>query len=90
MEYIPINKLPRKNRPCLMELPPYCRSTNRKIALERSAVPVKLEVSDPSKLLQFVESLKDNNSKSLEKKINKYVSRLLNNIFGDILSFTLL
>ncbi|GJQ69872.1 hypothetical protein Trydic_g22418 [Trypoxylus dichotomus] len=75
MEYTPTYKLPKKVRPCLMEPPPYCRSTSRAQALDLSASPVTLEVSDPSKLLSFVESLKDNNSKGLEKRINKYLKR---------------
>lgn len=74
MEYMPTYKIPKRFRQCLMDPPPYCRSTNRQLILSRSTPPVTLEVSDPSKLLTFVESLKDNNSKGLEKRINKYVS----------------
>ncbi|XP_022902922.1 cGMP-dependent 3',5'-cyclic phosphodiesterase-like [Onthophagus taurus] len=76
MECIPKYKPIKRIRKNLFEPPPYCKTFDRKMALKHSAcIPVKLEVSDPSKILQLVETMNDANSKGLEKKINRYLQR---------------
>lgn len=69
-------KVPRKKGPPLMLPPPYCRKAEKKKNEEMADAipPLKLEVSDPSKILVLCESLTDSSTRDLEAKVNKYVS----------------
>lgn len=77
MEGFTTYKVPRKKGPPLMPPPPYCRKAEKKNAdMDDEIPPLKLEVSDPSKILVLCESLTDSSTRALEAKVNKYVSFL--------------
>lgn len=71
-------KVPRKAAPPLMPPPLYCRKAEKRNAeMANEIPPLKLEVSDPSKILVLCESLTDSSTRALELKVNKYVSTYL-------------
>lgn len=69
-------KLPRKVKVNLMLPPPYCRKAEENDGTDKmEKTCVKLELSDPSKILHLCETLTDDNTRALEVKLNKYVSK---------------
>lgn len=67
----------------LFQAPPYCiEAEKRKNAHETDDIPsLNLVISNPSKLLSLYEKLHNDASKSLEVKINSYVSQYSANVY---------
>lgn len=76
MDTLTTYKIPRRIKPDLLLLPPYCRRAEKDKSRDvLEMAQLRLEVSDPSKILSLCETLTDDNTRALEVKLNKYVSK---------------
>lgn len=73
MEEFTLYQKQRKLKPNYIPAPPYCREYESEFTSEEFKT-TRLEVSDPGKILVLTESLMNNNTLDLEKKLNYYVS----------------
>ncbi|KAL3289241.1 hypothetical protein HHI36_003673 [Cryptolaemus montrouzieri] len=74
----PIRKIKKEREQHIFDAPPYCRKEFPCIPLvdECTPVPVKLEVSDATKIMYFMENFNGISTKELEFDINTYLKKM--------------